>query len=308
MQNAYFNLLMSGNNEAWEGTSWAMDHSRVFEYTDDHVKQRFSSLDDDALDMLMSLPTLFAYEKYVDRPARVGRITGIVRRHSEFGLTFSFDPAIAPIQPEALAGLYRALDINTKYEVHRTHWAVKNIDLGAVLHATGHSASAILAPQSKPPRVFISYSWDSPEHRLWVTQLATSLRHDGIDVVLDQWHLGPGEELSAFMIKAVAESDRVLVICTEQYAKKADGRQGGAGYEQMLVSSHILGDIGTSKFIPIVRKNVDGAVFLPRDLAGRRYLDLSDGPHGSEAYKELVRVLHNAPVEMPPLGPRPSSF
>ncbi|MCA8323800.1 toll/interleukin-1 receptor domain-containing protein [Burkholderia cepacia] len=310
MPSDYYNLLMSGNEDAWTGTSWAMDRSRIFEHTDYSVKERFASLDDNALSLLMGLPTLFAYEKGVETPARVGRITEITRRQSgrEFALTFSIDSAVAPIPPEKFSSLLRELNIERKLEVHRTHWAVKNVDLGRVLHEAGLTNGAVLAPQAPPPRVFISYSWDTPEHRTWVAQLATALRRDGIDVILDQWHLGLGEELSAFMIKAVRDSDRVLMICTEQYVSKADGRQGGVGYEQMLVSSFILRDVGTSKFIPIVRRNAAGSAFVPQDLAGRKYLDLTDGAHSKDAYRELVRELHNIPVALPPLGLRPTSF
>jgi hypothetical protein len=39
MQSAYYNLLMSGNEEAWTGTSWAMEYTRVFEHTHDDVKR-----------------------------------------------------------------------------------------------------------------------------------------------------------------------------------------------------------------------------------------------------------------------------
>ena len=42
------------------------------------------------------------------------------------------------------------------------------------------------------PKVFISYSHDSPEHRRWVSELAVKLRHNGIDAILDQWDLGSG--------------------------------------------------------------------------------------------------------------------
>ena len=37
---------------------------------------------------------------------------------------------------------------------------------------------------TKHPRVFISYSHDSEEHRNWVLDLATRLREDEIDVIL----------------------------------------------------------------------------------------------------------------------------
>jgi hypothetical protein len=41
---------------------------------------------------------------------------------------------------------------------------------------------------SDPPKVFISYSHDSPGHCDWVLDLAQQLRRDGIDAELDQFH------------------------------------------------------------------------------------------------------------------------
>ena len=143
MQKSYYNLLMSGNEEAWTGTSWAMDYSRVFEHTHDDVKRPFAALDDTALAALMSLPTIFAYEKYLRAPARVGRITELTRRQSEFGFTFSFDPTVSPIPYDTFTGLLRDLDIDPKWEINRSHWAVKNVDLARVLHCQ--------MTQSRPP-------------------------------------------------------------------------------------------------------------------------------------------------------------
>ena len=38
-----------------------------------------------------------------------------------------------------------------------------------------------------PPKLFVSYSWTSPDHEAWVLQLATELRESGVDVILDKW-------------------------------------------------------------------------------------------------------------------------
>lgn len=62
------------------------------------------------------------------------------------------------------------------------------------------------------PVVFISYSWDSPEHKRWVSQLATRLRQDGVDAILDQWDLGPGDDVSLFMESGLAGSQHVLLV------------------------------------------------------------------------------------------------
>jgi hypothetical protein len=304
IQNQLYNLLVHSNETAWTGTSWAMEFDRVFEYTNEHIKRQFDALDDPALERLMGLPTLFAYEQYLRAPARVGRITAIARRQTEFALTFSLDDTVPPIPQERFAQLMPALHIQAKWEMNRSHWAVKNVDLAAVLHQAGILPSATLGPLQRPPLVFISYSWDSPEHRAWVTQFAMSLRQKGVEVVLDQWHTRFGEDLPHFMARSVRECDRVLMICTETYVAKAQQRQGGVGYEQMLVTAQMMREVGTRKFIPVVRQSASRRQ-VPDELAGRKYVDLSDGPEQHHNFEQLVRELHDIEVSLPPLGQRP---
>jgi len=49
------------------------------------------------------------------------------------------------------------------------------------------------------PTVFISYSHDSEEHKNWVLQLATRLRLNGVDIILDSWNLKLGSDIASFM-------------------------------------------------------------------------------------------------------------
>ena len=63
----------------------------------------------------------------------------------------------------------------------------------------------------------ISYSWDDEVHKTWVREFATRLRGDGVDVTLDQWHLGLGERLPEFMESLVRDSRFVLIIGTQGY-------------------------------------------------------------------------------------------
>jgi len=59
------------------------------------------------------------------------------------------------------------------------------------------------------PRVFISYSHDSKDHKAWVTNLGTRLREKGVDVILDQWDTEPGDNLAKFMESGVRDAARV---------------------------------------------------------------------------------------------------
>ena len=106
---------------------------------------------------------------------------------------------------------------------------------------------------SKPPQVFISYSWESQPHRDWVRYLAEKLRRNGVDARLDQWTVKPGGSFTHFMEAEVAEADYVLVVCTPTYAQKSNARAGGVGYEQQIVSGQLASGTRREKFIPIVR-------------------------------------------------------
>jgi hypothetical protein len=43
-------------------------------------------------------------------------------------------------------------------------------------------------------------------------------------VTLDQWELQPGDQLPAFMERAVRENDYVLIVCTPLYKRRSDER------------------------------------------------------------------------------------
>ncbi len=154
------------------------------------------------------------------------------------------------------------------------------------------------------PKAFISYSHDSTEHKKWVLDLATSLRSSGVDAVIDQWDLRPGDDLAHFMETQLTAADRVLMVCTDKYVEKANAGIGGVGYEKMIVTAGALARIDSNKVIPIVRQ-VAGAK-LPTFLKTKLYLDFSRPEQFEFAFDELVRTLHNAPLyEKPPITKSP---
>ncbi|GAB6147334.1 toll/interleukin-1 receptor domain-containing protein [Desulfocicer niacini] len=148
------------------------------------------------------------------------------------------------------------------------------------------------------PSVFISYSHDSQEHKKWVLDLATRLRNTGIDAALDQWDLKPGDDLPHFMEQNLASSDYVLMICTENYVKKANSGIGGVGYEKMIITSDLLNKIDSNKIIPIIRQK--GSTNVPTFLKTKLYVNFSIGGDFEFSYDELVRTIHNAPLYKKP--------
>src|SRR5260370_160975 len=128
--------------------------------------------------------------------------------------------------------------IETRFEARYRHWTSEAID--HVRHSQ-HSVVEAVVPGNSAG-VFISYSWDSKEHKEWVLKLATRLRDDGIDAILDQTHLPLGARSPEFMERSVRESRCVLVVSTETYKQRFDNREGGAGYEGHIITGAIVNE------------------------------------------------------------------
>ena len=144
-------------------------------------------------------------------------------------------------------------------------------------------------------------------------KFAEDLSRDGIQVVLDQWHLALGAELPKFMESSITTCDYALLICTELYVAKANDRAGGVGYETSIFASQLLTSAQIaakekSSLIPIVRQ-ASKSHLLPTFVQGRFYADLSadtDPANREREYEKLVRTLHDTPQHRaPPLGRNP---
>jgi len=143
------------------------------------------------------------------------------------------------------------------------------------------------------PKVFISYSWDNQEHEQWVLNLAEKLCNPGgIDVILDKWELNElGKPLPSFMEHAIEQSDRVIVVMTENYKLKTEKQTGGVGFEYSIITSKIFKEVYTTKFIPLLRVGSE-ETSIPTSLQGRKYLAMRDTDNFETSFEELIRDLH----------------
>ena len=163
-------------------------------------------------------------------------------------------------------------------------------------------------PDHRIPKVFISYSWSSPEYGERVIDFVNDLRAAGVEVVFDRLDLTEGQDKYAYMERAVTDEsvDRVLVLCDPLYADKADGRRGGVGTETQIMSPQVYGSADQKKFIPVIMERDGDQIRVPTYLNASVYFDLT-GPDRIVHFERLVRRLHGKPdLERSPLGPPPS--
>jgi hypothetical protein len=158
--------------------------------------------------------------------------------------------------------------------------------------------------------VFISYSWDSlelPKHKDWVLKLANYLiEKAGCNVLLDQFDLAAGKELTHFMENSLEKADKVLVILTEGFKKKADSREGGTGFEYSLISQGLYDlQSNNNKFIPILRQGTK-ATSAPTYLGTKIYHSMKDDSKFENDAFNLSRLIYEEPeIVKPELGAIP---
>ncbi len=161
------------------------------------------------------------------------------------------------------------------------------------------------------PRVFISYSHDSPEHLRWVSEFATRLRYNFVDVIpdviSDQWPPNLDQNLIQLMKSSFRDSDIILVICTDSYVSKANEGEGGVGYEPTIITNRVFEDLVTNKFIPIIRQT-EWEDKTPEFLKERVYVDFTDDTQFDEKFKELLHERLQVPVVEKPLTPHIESL
>lgn len=160
------------------------------------------------------------------------------------------------------------------------------------------------------PKLFISYSWSSPEHEKWVINLSTELIENGIDVIFDKFDLKEGQDANAFMERMVTDENikKVAIICDRAYAEKADKRSGGVGTETQIISPEIYEKADQNKFVAVLaEKDENGKPYLPTYYRSRIYIDLSNDDLYASNFEQLLRWVYDKPLYVKPeLGKQPS--
>lgn len=157
---------------------------------------------------------------------------------------------------------------------------------------------------SDPPKIFISYSHDSLEHKDKVLNFANQLRKEGIDCNIDQYEESPDEGWPRWMINQLEWADFVLVVCTEDYNRRFRGKEvpekgKGVTWEGAIITQELYdAHVKTNKFVPIFFSSED-AEHIPVTLRSfsRYRVDIK------QEYQLLYRLITNQPsIQKPPLG------
>ena len=158
-----------------------------------------------------------------------------------------------------------------------------------------------------PTKVFISYGWDSEDHKERVLALANALRDPwGIETDIDQYvraksPFTPSQGWDLWMEKRIEWAEFVLIVCTETYQRRFRGDEEpgigrGSTWEGTIIRQHLYNNqLVCTKFIPVVFSSQD-LIHIPIIFNGNDKYILEE----ENSFKELCYRLRKEPtVEMP---------
>ncbi|WP_281863123.1 toll/interleukin-1 receptor domain-containing protein [Planomicrobium okeanokoites] len=152
----------------------------------------------------------------------------------------------------------------------------------------------------------ISYSHDSADYIQWIHDLTNDLRKRGVDAKTDRMETeNQTVHFKQLMNSLMLDKDFVIVMLTEPYARKAEGFQGGAGYEGQIISEMTQREPERLIFC-LVGENADRSI--PHNLYGYAYIDFRDQKQYEENVQKIVdRIYKTKKLHIEPLGANPVS-
>ena len=155
-----------------------------------------------------------------------------------------------------------------------------------------------------PLRVFISYAHDDAAHEERVREFWFFLRANGIDARLDLQGLEERRDWAEWITHEVRDADRVLVIASPEYRRRAEGDAGpsegrGVQWESRLIRDRFYADqqAGWQQFIPVVLPGCS-ANDIPSWLAPTSATHYVVSDYTVAGAESLLRVLTRQPQEV----------
>lgn len=296
-----FNLLISFHEESWSESPTEFDKSRIaVEYTVDEISERYKSLDQQAIEELKGFPTLFVTENE-SVESRIGRITDIRIRSRTVVIHFEFDSIFSALPIGAMERMRIELDLG-KWELSRTHWAIKDEPLFEILLKNGYITQQQLEA-SEQLKVSVSSDPEpipTPPGEFNTKQVFIVHGHDDI-AKLEMSSFVKELGLEPIILHLQASSGRTIIEKIEHYSNvgfgvvlytpcdvgaKAGALTSSYRARQNVVFEHgyLIGKLGR----PRVAAMIKGQVEPPNDISGVVYIQLDDnGDWKSELKKEM---------------------
>ena len=165
--------------------------------------------------------------------------------------------------------------------------------------------------ETEAPRVFVSYSHDSPAHQTRVLELVQWLRMQGVNAWVDQFEESPPGGWARWCQEQVEEAKYVLVVCTETYERRAKREEEpgvglGTVWEMgVIIDLAYRAQDAASKLIPVIFEVADKE-HIPYPLNQETHYDLSTEGGEEDLYRRLTDQPDVVPMTLGQIAEMPS--
>ena len=182
-----------------------------------------------------------------------------------------------------LLGLPEIVPVPLGSDVANTKSSVSAIEGHEVL------SEGIQTDSTSSPRVYVSYTHDSPEHKNWVAELVERLHYDGVDVTFDYWFMEPSRNFWEKITEELSRADVALLVCTEQYRRRASGQIPSGLMREYVQIVNRAQNMKEFRVIPLLRES-DWSISAPTEFESIMGFDLRDHMFAEE-YPKLRNML-----------------
>lgn len=294
-----YNLFVTAKAGQWDKSAYEYELGRaVREFTDDAISEKYNVFDKAAIAALMFFPCLFSYEQGVTGSARIGWLTGIKKRARAVRVEYELEENLPRISGAKVKKLMWELDIGN-WELTRTHWAVKDIDLLPVLMEAGIIGDEDIKRQRKDSRL-IRFGLTKPVTEIHVQPSVFRVpsgkaEHDLVSVMMP-FETAFNNVYTAIRAACKAaklrckrvddiwdEAEVIQDVFSLIYRSRAvicdfSGRNPNVFYEAGI--AHTLGKL----VIPIVQNDTD----IPFDLRHLRFIKYLNNGEGRQVLRDQV--------------------
>lgn len=288
MGESMFNLLIASGEESWEDGAYEMQQSRVaVEYTVDQISERYKSLDVTAIEELKTFPCLFVVENE-PVPTRIGFISDVRLRSETVVIQFEFDPLLPTLPVGAIEALNSEIDLG-RWELSRTHWAIKDESLFEILvrrgyinqeqveasHVRRNPRNLTTSTESGRDKIFIVHGHDEIA-KLEVSCFVSNL---GLEPIILHQQASAGmtiiEKIEHYSGQGVGFGIVLYTPCDTGAKAGAMTAQYRARQNVVFEHGYLIAKLGRRNVAALVK----GQVETPNDISGIVYVSLDD--HGN---------------------------
>lgn len=294
-----FNLLIAAGEQSWELGTYEFSRGRVaIEYTADEISERYKFFDEQVIQELKSLPSLFVTEGE-STESKIGYITDIRLSQSGVTIDFEFDTSFQPLKIGYIEALGHAIHLG-KWELTRTHWAIKDVPLFDTLLTRGYiSAEELfttgtrkepLSPNRAPE---LPGGGDYNHSQVFIVHGHNEVAKFEMESFIKQLGLEP------IILHKQASEGRTIIEKIEYYSNvgfaialytpcdignKAGELAGEYRARQNVVFEHgyLIGKLGRPRVAAVIK----GTVTPPNDITGVVYINMD----AQENWKEELKI------------------